>query len=103
MTLSKRGALIANRFSYPSEAFRRVSGFSANFNLSPGISRQHPQHSVEAHQGKDIWSFKGDVVDGLFVFLSLGIAGYYVSRNALELLKRKADTALVVKRSSVGR
>ena len=91
---------MANRLSYPSWAFRRVSGFSANLNLKIlgfRVSRRHPPVSMGAYQGEDVWSFERDVVEGLSIFLSFGIARDDVFGNALELLKCEAYTALVGK------
>lgn len=50
-----------------------------------------------AYQGEDVWSFERDVVEGLSIFLSFGIARDDVFGNALELLKCEAYTALVGK------
>ena len=94
---------MAKRLSYPSWAFRRVSGFSANLNLGvqgSTVSRLHRPVSVGTYQGEDIWRFERDIVEGFATFISFGIARDDVFGNALEFLKCKAYTALVGTHSS---
>ena len=49
---------------------------------------------------EDIWRFERDIVEGLAILLSFGIARDNVFGNALEFLECKTHTALVGTHSS---